>query len=521
MLHTRRLATAAVAAVMLGTLLAPAGASAAATCAGPASGGDWTRFGADLWNSRNQPSEDAISATNAYSLTPKWAYSINSAGAVGGFQSAAVVYDGCIYLGTNTGWIFALNADTSEVVWSVEAAEAGPIALSGGIFTVGVDDDRVYANVSTSGSPGTIAVDRATGAFEWQTVVDESPGSYTNSSVQLIEDWVWIGISGPENSPPEERHPGGYALLDKESGDIVVREYLVTEAEDARGFKGVSMWATPVYDEETGFVYNGTAQPASKDREHKYSNALVKIDLAKQRDELGRPVDRPDLTIADEFPNEDFGQVVAHYHGNWDEGLDIDYGASPSMWTDSDGNKIVGTVQKSGVFAAAFADDMSQAWWARVADPFVLGSASDPAVDEDGIYVGASYSTNHRNWSVGTDNREPEIHGGAIYALDRDTGAIKWRTPVSGVIDFHPMAVANGVVYAVTNHGLLLGLDTQTGLPVMARSMQVDTLDACVNLSGGATIARNTLYAPCDTGVQGGGWFVAYNLTEGAPDLPL
>ena len=506
----------ALCAAVLGTMLAPIGASAAVECAGPTSGGDWSSFGGDLWNTRHQTAEDTISTANAYSLTPAFAYALNSTGAVGGFQSAAVVVDGCLFLGTNTGWLVKLNADTGELVWQTKADAGGLIGtLSGGIFTVGVDDDHVYANVSTTGKPATVAMDRETGSPVWATVVDESPGAYTNSSVTLIEDMVWIGISGPENTPEDERHPGGFALLDRETGDIITRQYLVTEEEDARGYKGTSMWATPVYDEETGYMYNGTAQPASKHREHRYSNALVKVDVAKARDDAGSPVP------SEEVSNPNFGKVVAHYHGNWDEGLDIDYGASPSMWTDSDGNKIVGTVQKSGVFAAAFADDMGQAWWARLADPFVLGSASDPAVDEDGVYVGASFSTNHRNASVGTDNRDPELHGGAIYALDRDTGDIKWRTPVSGVIDFHPMAVANGVVYTVTNHGVLLGIDTETGIPVLVRSMALDTADACVNLSGGATIARNKLYAPCDTGVQGGGWFVAYELMDGAPELPL
>lgn len=473
------------------TILTPA--AAAAGCAPAAPGGEWRSFGHDLSNSRSQPDEDQITAANAYALEPAWRFSLVAAGATGGFQSIPVVADGCVYVGTNTGWVIALNADTGAVVWA-ESLEASPLVagLSGGIFSVAVAEGRVYANVSAMGSPYVAALDQDTGDVLWATVVDEDPTAYTNSSVALIEDMVFIGISGPEDGPEDRRHPGGFALVDAETGDLIKRVWTVSEAEDARGIKGASLWGTPAYDPETGYLYDGTGQPANKDREATLSNALLKIDVNRNR------------------PT--FGAIVDHYKGNYDERLDVDFGGSPSFFTDEHGNQLVGAIQKSGVFHAAYADTMDQAWWVRLADPLILGSSGSPAYDGTSLYVPSALNSAR----YGGDP-----HAGALTSLRAADGTVNWSTTIGGGIDYHPVALAGGVVYIVTNQGVLLGLNAETGRPVLARAMSADVGDACVNLSGGPSIARHTVYAHCDTGATGGGWLVAYRLNPALPSLPV
>lgn len=492
----RSLAIAGLLVSMLGT----GAASAVVGCAGESTGGDWPAFGHDASNTHNQPLEDQISPATAYSLTPRWRFSLASAGATGGFQSVPIVADGCVYVGTNTGWVLSLNADTGEVVWAEELASDPLLAgLSGGIFSVAVHQGRVFANVSASGSPYAAALSQETGEVLWSTVVDEDPASYTNSSVQIVDGMVFIGISGPEDGPDDRRHPGGFALLNPATGDVLKRTWPVSLDEDARGIKGGSMWGTPVWDPETGFMYDGTGQPANKAREARHSNALIKVDVDRDR--------------------ETFGDVVGYYKGQLDEGQDVDFGGSPTMFRDADGNLLVGALQKSGVFHAAFADTMDQAWWRRLAEPIALGSSGSAGNDGDNVYVATSFGTGR--YRTGILQTEGETHPGAIFSLRAHDGALNWRLPHAGVIDYHPIALANGVVYMVTNHGILLGVNADTGRPVLARPMALDVGDACLNLSGGASIARHTVFAHCDTGVVGGGWLVAYERNPALPPLPV
>jgi len=484
----RRMALGALSIALVSSYVAVPGAGAGAAkgahCAPAASpGGDWPAFGHDLRNSRFQPAEKKITPSTATLLMPKWTFGISNAGGVGNFQSTPIVADGCLYVGTNQGWVFALNADTGAVVWKTNLASSDLLAgLSGGIFSLAVGNGRVYANVSATDRPYADALDQATGKVLWKAVVATGGGAYTNSSPALIHGMLFIGISGPEDGPTKGRHPGGYALLDEKTGRLIKRVYTVTTAENARGFKGVSLWGTPVFDAETGYAYDGTGQPASKNKEARLSNSIIKIDLRR---------------------GAGLGDIVDSYHGDYDEGQDLDFGGSPNMWTDAKGRTVGGDLQKSGRYHAVYADTMSQAWWARLADPLALGDAGTGAVDGKAVYVAGSSQT---------AAKAEEPNPGYLYSFNKTTGAQNWRTPIASGVDYHLVSAAGGVVYVITTTGVVLGLDASNGLPVFVRSLSADAADGCANLSSGAIVARNRVYAVCDVGGAGGGWIVSYGL---------
>lgn len=360
----------------------------------------------------------------------------------------------------------------------------GLAGLSGGVFSLAVGDGRVYANVTTLGSPYTVAMDQDTGAVLWRTIVTKDEGSYTNSSVALVDDMVFIGISGPENSERDVRHPGGWALLDAKSGRLIGRWYTIDEKDDKRGQQGTSLWATPVYDPKTGYLFDGTGQPANKEAEHSLSNSIVKIDARRSRST--------------------FGEIVDYYKGDYDERLDVDFGGSPVLFKNAEGDKLIGELQKSGRFHAVYADTMEQAWWARLADPIALGNSSTPAYDGAAIYVPANAQSD-------VERREP--NPGYLYSLSPANGMVNWKVPTADGVEYHLTTGAGEVVYLVTTHGLLRGFNAENGLPVTARSVGVDAnADACVNLSSGAVVARNMIYAVCDVAAAGTGWLVAYGL---------
>ncbi|MEA2462015.1 MAG: hypothetical protein QOH90_2192, partial [Actinomycetota bacterium] len=347
--------------------------------------------------------------------------------------------------------------------------------------SLAVKDGRVFANVSANGSPYAAALDQNTGKILWKTVVAKGGDAYTNSSVALIDGMLFIGISGPEDVGAKVRHPGGFALLDPANGKIITRVYTIKKHENDQGLKGASFWGTPVYDPKTGYMFDGTGQPANKAKESSLSNALVKVDVNRK--------------------HSSFAKIVDYYHGDYDEGADLDFGGSPTMFKDKKGNLIIGALQKSGRYHAVYADDMEQAWWARLGDPLALGNAGTGATDGKAVYVAASGQTD-------VEAREP--NPGYLYSLSTTNGAVNWKTPIASGVDYHLISTAGGIVYVVTTHGLLLGLNAQDGLPVVARSLSVDAHEPCVNLSSGAIVARHTIYAVCDVAANGLGYVVAY-----------
>lgn len=492
----RRGVAVGVVAIVLGATLGT-GATAARKpgCAKGGGGGDWPSFGNDLSNTRSQPREKRITPETAPFLLPKWTFSISGAGGSGNFQSTPVIADGCLYAGTNGGTVFALNADTGALVWKRRLNAGGFFGtnLSGGIFAVAVHDGKVFANVARFGSPYTAALDQKTGKLLWKRVVSRQDGAYTNSSVAIVDGMVFIGISGPEDGPEDRRHPGGFALLDPDTGRIITRTFTVSKQDDARGLKGASLWGTPVYDPGTGYMYDGTGQPANKARESSLSNAIVKIDVDRSR------------------PT--FGKIVDSYKGDYDDRTDVDFGGSPNLFTDSKGRTIVGALQKSGKYHAVFADTMEQVWWRRLSNPIALGNSSTGAVDKDSVYITGNTQTGAPSTNdvlFGASAEEKLPNPGYLYALNRDDGNVRWKTPVAGGVEYHLVSTAGGVVYVVTTHGLLLGFDASNGLPVLVRSVAADAHEPCVNVSSGAVVARHTVYAVCDIGAAGGGWIVAY-----------
>ncbi|MEA2492994.1 MAG: hypothetical protein QOJ29_905, partial [Thermoleophilaceae bacterium] len=121
-------------AVALVLLAAPAAAQAAGTppgC-GPASltGGEWRTYGGDLSNSRNQHDEKVISAADVPSLTSAWVFSSVANGGAGDFTGTPIVADGCMYIASTRGWVFAVNADSGKLVWKTKVPYGGGVNSS-------------------------------------------------------------------------------------------------------------------------------------------------------------------------------------------------------------------------------------------------------------------------------------------------------------------------------------------------------------------------------------------------------
>lgn len=480
-----------------------------AKCANPKHpGGDWPSYGQNLSNTRAQTKEKTIDTTNVVSLTTKWAFTGTDEGGTGPFHSTPVIAEGCAYIASGSGWIFALNADTGDLVWKGDFADTVEGVCCGGTMfaptvRAGILYQLVSRNSSSAGKgkgPFAIALDAHTGKEIWTSdSVAAEPGAYTNASIVLFKDLIFFGISGAEGG---DQNAGGYAILDATNGEVLTRRHTVPSAQVEDGFGGGSIWTTAAVDTKTGHAYAGTGQPTNPNREHELINAIVKIDLNRKSDTFGDIVDAykatPDSRAHGQSPCQEGPREVSHATCVY---TDVDFGASPTLLEDSRGNKLVVEFQKSGVVHAAYRDTMLKAWETLISPIGApLGNYTSTATDGESVFA------------VGT-------YPGQMFSLGRDFGGYEWVAPVVTTFGANPVSYANGVVYHADGKGYLDAYDAATGVPLLHRPMQPDA-GPCLNSGGGVAIARNTVYAVCgDGGTNGGfqndgetGWLIAYSL---------
>jgi outer membrane protein assembly factor BamB len=499
----RRLAGAIVGVLLL---CVPAGAAAAdRPCSEkkPA-GGEWPVYGGDAASTRNQPAETGLTAARAATLEPAWVFSSAALGDTSGaFNSTPIVAGGCVFAGSASGRVFAVDADTGELVWQhafdVPAAGLGG-AIVGAPTVVG---GKVIVLISELDRPYAAALDQHTGELLWRSpAVGHGAGFYTNASAAVFNGILFYGFSPAEG---ESGSQGGWALIDVADGHIVKQVDTIPPADQARGYAGGGIWTTPAFDKRTGYAYFGSGNPYSKTVEHEYVNAILKVDLDRSRPTFGEVVDSYKGNI-DQYTEalEALSHTPACEASDTDVftwplddpacgQLDLDFGASPNLYRDATGRLLVASLQKSGVVHVANAADMSPAWHAMVGGTCQACNAASTAFD--GVAV------------VGTGTP-----GGAQFSLDGTTGVARWTAPVADGAHYESTSAAVGVVYTLDGNGFLDAWDSSTGAVVLKRQMATDVGGPIASLSSnGVAIARHTVYAAATAGPNAsGGYLIAY-----------
>jgi outer membrane protein assembly factor BamB len=482
-------------------------AAAGGSCAGPGAGGDWPVFGHEVTTSRFQDQEHTIGPDNVGQLQAAWVFP-----AAGAFESSPVEEGGCVYIGTQGGDVYALNADDGQLVWHTKLIGATTLSIAHG---------RVFVQSSTI----LTALDATTGAQIWQK--DFSPGTGYSSigSPLAFENFVVAGLlaCGDFSSRPTPCK-GYYAILDQATGDLVVDGYDVSDADVARGMQGHGFWSQPTYDPEDKYIYYGTANTLSINPENPTSGALLKIDADPSRPTFGKIVDYfrdTPLNKYGNYPGLDVvcGNSLPVYLGRFACMDDDDWASSAVIYHNSSGRKLIasthpsagvpsyfGTLFPHGNYFAIDPNDMTEVWRA----PTSGARASVAAYDGTQIYYAGG-----------------EL--GELYAVDKDTGTIRWQSNSFGINNFQHVSAANGVVYTLSGSGyetdagagMLLAYDARDGTPLMRRPMTLDVGSATTGtIAGGVTIARNTIYAPVNalnpvppfSGPSTGAYLVAYRL---------
>jgi outer membrane protein assembly factor BamB len=492
-------------------------------------GGDWPFLNRDLHNTRHQPLENLIGPEEAPFLAPVAKFSVASEGS-GSLQSTPIVANGCVYVGSSTGWVFALDADSLELVWKRR--------LNGTQVGLGFANGLVYAfpygaaSATSEEPPGAhaVALDADNGALVWTSPQLDAGAARTDGG----SDGTWINASPvvfPAQFGQEERPllfvplsvgfgPGSRVplyFLDALTGQTVRKFFALPDKDYELGFAGAGIWSTAAFDERTRHLYAGTADSEGFSRQHRFNDAILKIDADPSRPTFATVVDAykgvdehyvdalssvfaqsPACASAPADPNQRLFSLDPSAATECGE-LDLDFGASPNLFVDANGDTLVGEMQKAGVFHAVYAATLQPAWVRIVSGPLAAGNAATSAVDGTSVYVSANPAS--------------------VFAFDKTFGLPAWvSTTANDAIRYQPLTVANGVVYTLTNGGALVAIEASTGRLLLERPVSLDAeLASCGGLGAGVAVARNTVYAQCDGGGpafglagSADGWVIAY-----------
>jgi len=469
---------------------------------GPTAGGDWPVYGGDAYNSRSQPAESTIGAANAGSLQAAWTFAGASVGGGGGVNGTPVEADGCVFIGTTTGYVYAVDVTTGHAAWSRQlgapnpgtgGAIVGSPVVSGRTAYVLVNQ-QVEASAPTGvpNGPYVAALDIGDGSLRWTSPpIADAVGDYSNASpvVMPTPDHGRVVFAGFSPQEGEATGQGGFALVSADDGSLLVRTYTVPPDRQQRGYAGGGIWSTPAFDPATGYAYVGAGNPNSKQIEDPNTDAILKISLADPQ----------------------FGQIVGEYHGNPDQytqtletvrqsplcavsagapdpfddpacgQLDLDFGAAPNLFRIG-GQLMVGDLQKAGLYDVADATTMTGRWATVVGAPCQFCNAASAAVAGGRVY------------GVGSP-------GGLTYALAGADGSRAWSSVTPDVTHYESTSVANGVVYTYDNQGVIHAFDASSGSPVWVHPMAADVHSSALALtSAGIAVAAHTVLVAVTAG---------------------
>ena len=341
----------------------------------------WSNWGNGLSNQRVQ-AKSSLNPQNINQLELKWAFGFNDSIRI---RSQPLVTEDTIYIGSQSGYVYALSLDTGCQWWSFKAdAEVrGAITLS----------DNKKSILFTDFAANVYRLNSLNGEIEWKKNVATHPLTTITGSIAVTQDSVFIPLSSTEVVSAIDPNymcctfRGGLIALNTSNGDERWKMHTVPEPKktgynsnriSSWGPSGAPVWSTPTIDLERGLIYIGVGQNYSHPATE-LSDAIIAIGI-----ESGRVVWHKQTLSGDVW---NAACVTNRINCPGEYGPDYDIGASIILIEGDKDILIAG--QKSGmVFAMDPDDNGSIIWQKRVGRGGKKGGVHwGMTIDDDSIFV--------------------------------------------------------------------------------------------------------------------------------------
>ncbi|MGH9535968.1 MAG: PQQ-binding-like beta-propeller repeat protein [Terriglobales bacterium] len=460
-----------------------------------ASGATWMGWSPGRGNTRFQPAAAAgMTAADVPKLRLKWAFAL---GDETDARSAPAVDGGRIFLGTDGGAVYSLDARSGCVYWRAQVAGGIRSAL-----VIGPTGDGQPVAVYFGAGKDAYALAAATGKQLWRVPVATHVAAITTAAPLLHRGVLYFSVSSfEEELAPMPTYPcctfrGSVVALDAATGKRLWRAYTIAEAPrptqknkagtQMYGPSGAAVWSTPTFDPRRDAIYVATgdnySHPATAT-----SDAVLAFDARTGRRLWSRQVTQGDASnAACGLPGSANCPPPA--------GHDYDFGQPPMLVTLPGGRQELVLAQKSGVaYALNPGRRGAILWQTRVGRGGALGGAMwGSAADGQHLYVaesGLAFQGIVRDKTVpGGYRLVPNPNqGGGLFALNLKTGEQVWAaapvldcgkragcspaqsqavTVISGVV-FSGSRDGHIRAYATANGKLLWDYDTARAFPTV------------------------------------------------------
>jgi polyvinyl alcohol dehydrogenase (cytochrome) len=417
----------------------------------PAGGPAWNGWGVDTSNTRFQNEKSAgLTAAQVPRLKLKWAFGFPGVNSVFGQPSIA---GGRVFLGVDSGYVYALDADTGCVHWSFQA-EAG---VRTAITIARVAKARASAFFGDI-KANVYAIDAETGEPIWKVHVEDHPTARITGAPKLFEGRLYVPVaSGEEGAGGNPKYPcctfrGSVVALDTATGKQLWKTYVITDepkptAPNRFGPAGGGVWSSPTIDPKRRVLY-ATTGDAYTEPAAKTTDSIVAMDLDTGKIQWVAQGTENDAWLAGCSAKNPTGNCPANL------GPDQDFSASPILKTLPNGRRILVAGQKSGNVWAYDPDRKGAVVWktALTSNTTEFGGKIvwGGAADGQAAYFG-----------LGT---------GGIAAVQLKEGERKWFTPLepAPAMAKHagqdgPLTAIPGVVFSGGWDGVLRGLSSSDG----------------------------------------------------------
>jgi len=473
------------------------------------SGSAWNGWGYDTGNTRHQ-TMPGLTAADVPKLQLKWAFGFPQGNSAYAQPSVA---GGRVFVGSDTGYVYSLDAASGCIYWSFRANAGVRTAVTIG---PGAGTSRFLAYFGDV--KGNIyAVDAERGAVVWKDRTDAHPVARVTGSPKLYGGRLYVPLSSLEESGAgNPSYPcctfrGGLIAYDATSGKRIWTSYTIPEKPSplkttSKGTKlwgpaGASVWSSPAIDGGRRAVYvttgNAYTEPAARG-----SDAVIAFDLDTGKLLWTNQVMASDSYVRDcpgkyrpNVPTENKSETCPD-----NLGPDMDFGNAPILRTTTEGRQLIVAGQKDGHAWALDPDRRGAVVWSRMVGMGLDGGGG-------AIMWGSAADDRYGYFPV---TRARQTLG--VTAVRLTTGEIAWRaSPPDG--GGAPASVIPGALFFGSSGGTVYAYSTDDGHALWqfetAKAFEtvngVEAKGGNINGATGPVIAGGTLFVTSGYSDLGGG----------------
>jgi polyvinyl alcohol dehydrogenase (cytochrome) len=400
----------------------------------------WSGWSPGLVNTRFQRAQDAgLSAADVPRLKLKWVFAFPDTTLM---RSQPAVYRGRVFVGSQDGTVYGLDAATGCTHWSTvvnaEVRSGITVAEVAGKPAVFFGDSSGYY----------YALDGETGKQLWQLRPDDHPATKGTATPVFYQGRLYIGVSSLEEGMGFGDYVcctfrGSESAVDAATGKVIWKRYMIAEAAKPQpntkrgaqvmGPSGAGVWNAPTLDPEHDTMYFNTGDNYS-DPTTSMSDAVVALRMS-----TGEILWSKQFTAKDAWNGACGFYPGTHVEGGEkcpdSDGPDFDFAASSVLVQLPNGRRALLLGQKSGMVYAVDPDSKGQILWQSRAGKGGNGGGIEWGMASDGRNVYAAVADLGVKILPDTGQRQTVIDpdkGGGILAYRVDNGEQIWQTPPPG-----------------------------------------------------------------------------------------